>query len=101
MLAGSGLGEIVDTLAEVLGKPCAVYDADDRRLAIASPEGADGMLPRLLEQPCVDDPAVAGALERAAAAVRSSLGPLPDAGVMHRHWSRRSWWTTSCGDGSR
>ena len=85
VLAGSGLGEIVDTLAEVLGKPCAVYDADNRRLAIASPEGADGMLPRLLEQPCVDDPAVAGALESGGSSRPFLVSPLPDAGVMHRH----------------
>ncbi len=85
VLAGSGLGEIVDTLAEVLGKPCAVYDADHRRLAIASPEGADGMLPRLLEQPCVDDPAVAGALESGGSSRPFLVSPLPDAGVMHRH----------------
>jgi DNA-binding PucR family transcriptional regulator len=86
MLAGSGLDALVEDLAQVLGKPCAVYAADHTRLATASPQGADGaMLPRLLEQPCVRDPQVHRALEIGGVDRAFVVPPLPDAGVMHRH----------------
>jgi GAF domain-containing protein/sugar diacid utilization regulator len=85
VLAGSGLDQIVETLAQVLGKPCAIYDADHNPLAIASPEGADGMVPRLLEAPNVDDPAVRDALESGGTGRPFLVSPLPDVGVMHRH----------------
>jgi GAF domain-containing protein/sugar diacid utilization regulator len=85
VLAGSGLRELVETLARVLGKPCAVYDAENTRLALAgAPDDADGMLPRLLERPAVEDPSVAEAL--ASGGDRPFLvPPLPEIGVMHRH----------------
>ncbi len=86
VLAGSGLGEIVSSLADVLGKPCAVYDGDDVRLATAGVPGAsDGMLPRLLEPPCIDQPPVRSALEEGDTNRAFMVGPLPEAGVMHRH----------------
>jgi GAF domain-containing protein/sugar diacid utilization regulator len=86
VLAGSGLNSIVETLARVLGKPCAIYDAEHTRLALASPpDNADGMLPRLLEPPCVEDPAVAGALESGGNGRPFLVPPLPEVGVMHRH----------------
>jgi GAF domain-containing protein len=86
MLAGSGLADIVQTLANVLGKPCAIYDPEHTRLALASaPDDADGMLPRLLEAPAVHDPAVLNALCSGNDGRPFLVPPLPDAGVMHRH----------------
>ncbi|HXD57961.1 MAG TPA: GAF domain-containing protein [Thermoleophilaceae bacterium] len=86
LLAGSGIGEIVQMLANVLGKPCAIYDAGHTRLALApAPDDADAMLPRLLEPPAVEDPAVADALAAGDDARPFLVPPLPDAGVMHRH----------------
>ena len=86
VLAGSGLDTLVENLAQILGKPCAVYGADHTRLAMASPPDAeDGMLPRLLEPPCVFDPQVRTALEAGGEERAFVVPPLPDAGVMHRH----------------
>ena len=86
VLAGGGLDELVESLAQILGKPCAVYDADHRRLASASsPHADDSMLPRLLEPPCVFDPQVRSALDAGGEDRAFVVPPLPDAGVMHRH----------------
>jgi GAF domain-containing protein/sugar diacid utilization regulator len=86
VLAGSGLDTLVENLARILGKPCAVYDPDHSRLAMATPPDAeDCMLPRLLEPPCVYDPQVRSALEAAGDDRAFLVPPLPDAGVMHRH----------------
>jgi GAF domain-containing protein len=86
VLAGSGLGVLVETLAQVLGKPCAVYGADHTRLATAGPpDTEDGMLPRLLEPPYVEHPEVRRALEAGGEERAFIVAPLPDAGVMHRH----------------
>ena len=86
VLAGSGLDTLVENLARILGKPCAVYAPDHTRLAMATPPDAeDSMLPRLLEPPCVYDPQVRSALEAAGEDRAFLVPPLPDAGVMHRH----------------
>ena len=86
VLAGSGLGTLVDGLAQILGKPCAVYDPDHTRLAAATdPQADDGMLPRLLEPPCLSDPQVRSALEAGGEDRAFLVPPLPDAHVMHRH----------------
>ncbi len=86
VLAGSGLGVLVATLAQVLGKPCAVYGPDHTRLATSAPPNTeDAMLPRLLEPPCVEHPEVRRALEAGSDERAFIVAPLPDAGVMHRH----------------
>jgi sugar diacid utilization regulator len=86
VLAGASLTEFVQALAELLGKPCAVYDGCGTRLAAAAPGGAgDGMLPRLLEAPCVDHDEVRAALDGAETDRAFVVGPLPGAGVLHRH----------------
>jgi GAF domain-containing protein/sugar diacid utilization regulator len=85
VLAGRCLKEIVETLAQVLAKPCAIYDADNNRLAVASPECAEGMQPRLLESPAVEDSAVVEALDDGGSDRPFLVSPLPDVGVMHRH----------------
>ncbi|MEA2471684.1 MAG: hypothetical protein QOE38_2683, partial [Thermoleophilaceae bacterium] len=86
VLAGSGLGVLVETLAQVLGKPCAVYGPDHTRLATAAPPDADdGMMPRLLEPPYVEHPEVRRELVARGTDCAFLVAPLPDAGVMHRH----------------
>src|SRR5919197_859789 len=86
MLAGSGLADIVQMLANVLGKPCAIYDGEQMRVALAgAPDDPDGMLPRLLEPPAVDEPAVAEALASGGDGRPFLVPPMPDIGVMHRH----------------
>lgn len=86
VLAGSGLGVLVATLAQVLGKPCAVYGPDNARLATAGPPDAeDAMLPRLLEPPYIEHREVRSALRAGGEERAFIVAPLPDAGVMHRH----------------
>ncbi len=93
VLAGGSLQSLAEELATLLGKPCAVYGAELTRLAVSSPDGgAGGMLPRLFEPPCVQAPAVGQALEAGRGACdrgdRSRaflVGPLPEAGVLHRY----------------
>lgn len=86
VLKGAELDPLVAAIAQMHGKPCAVYDAQARRLAAACPSGGDeGMLPTLLEEPHVGSAAVRAAL----AAVTDSrvfvVPPLPDAGISRRH----------------
>ena len=86
VLAGGGVREIVGALARLLGKPCAVYNQHDVRLAAASPEGpGDGTLPRLLEPACLHTPEVRDALASGDTDRPFVVGPLPSAGVLHRY----------------
>jgi GAF domain-containing protein len=86
VLAGSGLDVLVETLAQAMGKPCAVYGPDNARLAMAGPTDVeDAMLPRLLEPPCVDHREVRSALKAGGTDRAFIVPPLPDAGLMHRH----------------
>ena len=93
VIAGGCLQSLVEALAHMLGKPCAVHDAAHARLAVSAPDaGADRLLPRLLEAPCVDVPRVRAALaagrearERGRGSRAFLVGPLPDAGVLHRY----------------
>ena len=93
VLDGASLQTLVEALSRLLGKPCAVYDAGHARLAAAAPdEGADRMLPRLLEPPCIDLPGVResleaghGSLEVGSRSRTFIVGPLPEAGVLHRY----------------
>jgi sugar diacid utilization regulator len=86
VLVGGSLSDVVREFAQLVGKPCAIYDEQDRRLAAASHDGTqDGMLPRLLEAPLREAPEVRAALAAAEADRPSVLGPLPGAGVTHRH----------------
>lgn len=86
VLAERGLDALVQALARLLGKPCAVYGADNARLAVAvCPDAADNMTPSLLEPPAVEDPAVRSALEAGGDTRPFLVAPLPDAGIMHRH----------------
>lgn len=86
VVEGRSLTEVLATLAEVLSKPCAVFGADATRLASASPAvGGDGMVPRLLEAPYIDHPAVRAALDVHAGERAFVVGPVPSAGLLHRY----------------
>jgi sugar diacid utilization regulator len=87
VLAGRPLQELLDTLAELLGKPCAVFGPDGERLATAVPEGiaGDGIAPRLLEPEFAERPGVRDALAANEGNRVFVVGPLPGAGVLHRH----------------
>jgi GAF domain-containing protein/sugar diacid utilization regulator len=86
VVAGGSLQKLVQALAELLVKPCAVHDADNVQLAVASAPGvADGIVPRLLETSVVDAPAVQQALAAGNDSRAFLVGPLPDAGLAWRH----------------
>jgi hypothetical protein len=86
VLEGATLQELLGELSELLVKPCAVFDADNNRLATAAPPGTDdGIAPRILEPPYVDRPEVRDALAAHDGSRAFVVGPLPLAGVMHRH----------------
>jgi sugar diacid utilization regulator len=87
VLEGGPLQDLLDTLAEQLGKPCAVFSATGERLATALPECAagDGIAPRLLEPEFANRPAVCEALAAHNGSRAYVVGPLPGAGVLHRH----------------
>jgi sugar diacid utilization regulator/GAF domain-containing protein len=86
VLAGRPLQDLLDTLAELLGKPCAVFSTEGERLATGLPPGAaDGIAPRLLEPEFANKPAVSEALDAHEDSRAFVVGPLPGAGVLHRH----------------
>jgi sugar diacid utilization regulator/GAF domain-containing protein len=87
VLEGRPLQDLLDTLAELLGKPCAVFSTAGERLATALPQGgaADGIAPRLLEPEFASRPAVSEALAAHEDSRAFVVGPLPGAGVLHRH----------------
>lgn len=86
VLQGGTLDALVRTLAELLGKPCAVFGADGERLATALPDGArDSVAPRLLEPEVASRPDVRAALAEHEGCRAFVVGPLPAAGVLHRH----------------
>ncbi|MHB8690223.1 MAG: helix-turn-helix domain-containing protein [Solirubrobacteraceae bacterium] len=86
VLAGAPLEELLAAVAEVHGKPAAVYDAEYRRLAVGRPPGADcGVIPELLEPPALQSPAVAQALAKGGTNRVFVVGPLHESGLRHRH----------------
>jgi sugar diacid utilization regulator len=86
VLDGRPLQHLLDTLAELLGKPCAVFDDAGHRLVAAAPPGSDdGITPRLLEPEIAGRPPVRDALVEHEGSRAFVVGPLPAAGVLHRH----------------
>lgn len=85
VLSGAELDDIVAAIAQMHGKPCAVYDAQLRRLAAASAADDELAVPTLLEAPQVHSPAVREALDNRPGARVFVVPPLPDAGVPRRH----------------
>ena len=86
VLEGRSLRELLQALAELLGKPCAVFGGAGERLATGLPVGAaDGIVPRLLEAEVASRPEVRAALAAHDGSRAFVVGPLPAAGVLHRH----------------
>ena len=85
VLAGGNLAEIAQAVAELTGKPCEIFDAQDRRLAVARPPGAEGeALPRGLDRDLRRHPAVQAAIAGLGEKGSGVIGPLPGAGMTHR-----------------
>lgn len=86
VLAGAALGELLAAVAEVHGKPCAVYDAEHVRLAVGCPREVEaGTVPQLLEPPAVQSAEVADVLAKGGTSRAFVVPPLHDSGIRHRH----------------
>jgi sugar diacid utilization regulator len=85
VLDGGDIREIARVVSQLTGKPCAIYDAQYKRLALARPEGADGaMEPRILDPEFRGNPAVADALAALDTTRGGVIEALPNAGLPHR-----------------
>ncbi|HEX6228564.1 MAG TPA: GAF domain-containing protein [Solirubrobacterales bacterium] len=86
VLEGRSLDDLLRTLAQLLGKPCAVFRPSGVRAATGLPEGAsESAVPRLLEPGFGDDPDVREALAEHEGSRACVVGPLPRTGILHRH----------------
>jgi GAF domain-containing protein/sugar diacid utilization regulator len=87
VLEGRSLEDLLHGLADLMGKPCAVFDGAGERVAAAQPSGCDGdgIAPRLLESEFAERPQVREALAANEGSRAFLVGPLPGAGVLHRH----------------
>lgn len=86
VVEGRPLRDLIATLADVLAKPCAVYSPSGERLARAVPSGeTDDVAPRLLEPRFASQSEVRDALTSHEGSRAFVVGPLPHAGILHRH----------------
>src|SRR5882757_2292485 len=86
VLEGRSLQDLTRNLAQLLGKPCAVFRPDGERQALALPTGAgESAIPRLLEPEVANLPEVRKALAENDTNRAFVIGPIPGAGVLHRH----------------
>jgi sugar diacid utilization regulator len=83
-LEGATLGAIAAAVSDVTGKPCAIHDADYRRLAVCGPGGRDAPIPHILDVDYRELPEVAEALAALKPNRPAIVGPLPAGGVLHR-----------------
>jgi sugar diacid utilization regulator len=85
VLDGGGVHDIAVAVADLTGKPTAIHDAQHRRLAaVVPPHLQENVLPRLLELPYREHPAVVHALGRFSGARAGVIGPLPGVGLPQR-----------------
>lgn len=85
-LAGGNIREIVEIVAELTGKPSAIYDDSGHRRALGSPPHAnDVVVPRLLEADCREHPAIAGAVAAIEGGKYAIVGPIAEADLHHRY----------------
>jgi sugar diacid utilization regulator len=86
VLEGRSLQDLTTALARLLAKPCAVFLPDGERATVALPEAAsDSAIPRLLEPAIANLPEVRKALAENDNNRAFVAGPVPAAGVLHRH----------------
>lgn len=85
LLGGGGLRSFARVIAELTGKPAALYDSRLRRVAAASAPGDDGDFCVRLVEDAEHEADVAGLLGAAAGGASTAVGPLLQAGIRHRH----------------
>jgi sugar diacid utilization regulator len=86
VLEGKPLGDLLGTLAELLLKPCAIFDEDGNRVVTALPSGAEETaVPRLLEPAFASNPEIRRALAEHDGSRVFVVGPLPRANLLRRH----------------
>jgi sugar diacid utilization regulator len=80
------LEDLLGTLAELLMKPCAIFDPEGNRVVTALPEGAEASaVPRLLEPELASSPEVRRALAEHDGSRVFVVGPLPQVNLLRRH----------------
>ncbi len=84
VLQAAGLRDIATGVAELTDKPCAIYDAEFALLAVGQP-APGGPLPHLLDVEGRAVPEVTHALGALDPKRPTLVGPVPSAGIHHRH----------------
>jgi GAF domain-containing protein len=84
VLRGCSLREIGDTVAELLSKPSAIYNAQFRRLALSRGPVPAESCSLLLDPRVRSAPTVARALAELRPGVPGTIDPVPVAGLHHR-----------------
>jgi sugar diacid utilization regulator len=86
VLVGGNLAEIAQAVAELSGKPCEIYDAENHRLVTGTPPREEGEGTwRPLDSTARDHPAVRAALEELGEKGSGIIGPLPEADLDDRY----------------
>ena len=83
-LEGATLQDIATVVSDLTGKPCAIHDADYRRLAAGAPASSEAPVPSVLEDARRSIPEVAEALAALKPNRQIIIGPLPAVGLLHR-----------------
>jgi sugar diacid utilization regulator len=83
VLDGADFDEIAQSVAQLTGKPCAIYGADGARIGAGGPPGS-GERPALLEPADCARPEIAEALAGLRPGTTSVIGPFRAAGFAHR-----------------
>lgn len=84
-LGGATLADIASLIADIMDKPCAIYDAEYRRLALGKRADDEEITPQILENGHRNIPEVATTLTSVQPRGASVVGPLPSAGLQHRY----------------
>jgi len=79
------LQDLLGTLADLLMKPCAIFDGEGNRVVTALPEGAEDAVPRLLEPGLARSPEVSRALAEHDGSRVFVVGPMPQVNLLRRH----------------
>jgi sugar diacid utilization regulator len=83
-LEGATFADIANAVSDLTGKPCAIHDAEYRRLAAGSPASGDAPIATVLDDAPRRIPAVAEALAALKPDRQVTIGPLPAGGMLHR-----------------
>jgi sugar diacid utilization regulator len=86
VLDGGDIREIAEVVSQLTGKPCAVYDAQQKPLALANPPGFTELIePKILEPEFRVKPAVADALAALDTTQGGVVEAIPSASLSHRY----------------